>query len=928
MRESTDCTVVHASHQLLSIGIGSNFGYESVIVREDDTPGAAKKMVNLFVQKLKMAVESADCFPEYFYRAIVTLETEKLLKDDKIEKSRLSALLRKLKQYMKIDVFGFNSAKFDLPVLVPYLFPALQAEFGKFNVIKKGARYFLIETSCCNFKDVLNFTTPIKLAKYLKQNGVEEEKGIWPYNLYNSIEELKAADMFPTHDKFYSDLKKANIPLELYEENLKMFTDFKRENSSYNMRDWLKRYNTLDVTPLAKAIDNSFKNFQKVFGMDPAVSLSLPGFAQNCLFSLYSEDAALSHSFHQKNDEIRTLFRNNIVGGLVNVFSRYTELGDEEAPHNAKFAQNGERFSNISFLDFNALYLWAENQKLPTTQGILWEKKSNNFVKNIMTNGNSFVALQWLLFAEENDPNLTDKNGNRIRLQHQYFRGEHSEEGRKVDGFAIVDGVKVFWEFLGCKFHKDCPRCRPNETDEAWERKKAFLESRGKVIFIHECKWRTIARSVKWKSKYLPLIEKKTGTEEQILAGIKDGSLYGFIVADVRCPLPIFEKFKNLNFPPVIQRLQMTPEMLSPYMKSRVEREKTTLRETVVQTFNGDGLLMLTETAKFYMDIGLEVGNITKFIQYRGEKMLSKFVSRITEGRIKAILDKENELGLVYKTVGNSSYGKLGQKVGQPTNVYGDTRFLTEQSRKKTFKYFTPLEMEDGDCDYYEITRNSTKVTDNKPLPMCVAILQHSKLLFLRFIYDVVFEFFEPGSYKLCYCDTDSIAIATTRSAKSGRTTRLGKSEDTFFPIVKEGRLEEFKKVWTKWFVLDDTTRTEKTPGLLKVEWETSVGSLVALTCKTYQCEGKDNKPEEVIKRSTKGTPHSHSIEQTTFKRALKDELAERDNQVDISRLGLRNHKMQRLTVTKKMLSSIFYKMQLESDGITSRPLQINGVYL
>lgn len=170
--------------------------------------------------------------------------------------------------------------------------------------------------------------------------------------------------------------------------------------------------------------------------------------------------------------------------------------------------------------------------------------------------------------------------------------------------------------------------------------------------------------------------------------------------------------------------------------------------------------------------------------------------------------------------------------------------------------------------------------------------------------------------------------LATTRSAKSGRTTRLGKSEDIFFPIVKEGRLEEFKNIWSKWFVLDDTKRTEKTPGLLKVEWETSVGSLVALTCKTYQCEGKDNKPEQVIKRSTKGTPHSHSIEQTTFKRALKDELAHPDNVVDINRLGLRNNKMQRLTVTKKMLSSIFYKLQLESDGITSRPLQINGVYL
>ena len=242
-----------------------------------------------------MAVESVPSLPEYFNRAVQTLETEKLLASEKMEQSRLSGLLRKLKQYLKTDVYGFNSSKFDLPVLMPYLFPLLKDEFGgKLNVIKKGVKYFLIETDLCAFKDVLNYTPPIKLSKYLKQNGVKEEKGIWPYSLYNSVAELKSAKEFPPYEKFYSELHQTNIPIELYEENLKIFNDLKCKNPSYCMRDWLERYNTLDVTPLAHAIDNSFKKFQKVFGMDPACSLSLPGFAQDCLFSLYSSDSALA----------------------------------------------------------------------------------------------------------------------------------------------------------------------------------------------------------------------------------------------------------------------------------------------------------------------------------------------------------------------------------------------------------------------------------------------------------------------------------------------------------------------------------------------------------------------------------------------------------------------------------------------------------
>jgi len=84
---------------------------------------------------------------------------------------------------------------------------------------------------------------------------------------------------------------------------------------------------------------------------------------------------------------------------------------------------------------------------------------------------------------------------------------------------------------------------------------------------------------------------------------------------------------------------------------------------------------------------------------------------------------------------------------------------LRKQSAKKTFKHFSSLEQEDGDSDFYEISRHTSRVKDNKPLPMCVAILQQSKLLFLRFIYDCVFEFFEKDTYKLCYCDTDSMAL-------------------------------------------------------------------------------------------------------------------------------------------------------------------------
>jgi len=66
------------------------------------------------------------------------------------------------------------------------------------------------------------------------------------------------------------------------------------------------------------------------------------------------------------------------------------------------FLTSSETIINFLFIILSALYLWSQNQKLPTTPGILWERHGNSFRKNIMTTGNSYAALQWLLFAQEN----------------------------------------------------------------------------------------------------------------------------------------------------------------------------------------------------------------------------------------------------------------------------------------------------------------------------------------------------------------------------------------------------------------------------------------------------------------------------------------------------------------------------------------------
>ena len=71
-----------------------------------------------------------------------------------------------------------------------------------------------------------------------------------------------------------------------------------------------------------------------------------------------------------------------------------------------------------------------------------------------------------------------------------------------------------------------------------------------------------------------------------------------------------------------------------------------------------------------------------------------------------------------------------------------------------------------------------------------------------------------------------------------------------FEPMLKPDRKEEFFKIWSDWFVLEETVRDEKTSGKLKSEWETDNGSIVALCNKMYMCMDYSSSS---TKRSTKG---------------------------------------------------------------------------
>ena len=692
----TSGTVREADLVVLSIAVGSNIDTDYVPkcwIRRSSDPKEEKRMIQKVIMELKRIQKiKLSRLPSYIDDAEVMLMNMReaiYLKSassstggksaksiNRFELQRIYSYQRQLDSFKILQVYGFNSSKFDIPTIAGALFTELMTDGAKVSVLKKTTSYFNVSTNELSFCDILKYTAPCNLDKFLKVWEAPQSKGIWPYSYYSSIEEIKQARKFPPFSAFTSELKGQSISMpvyiaakrEFYRRKLLLPGDPDRITS---MKGWLRTYNITDVQPLSMAIETCFQSYYENFSVNPMLFQSLPALAQAAMFKNFDSESPLFYSFPEKYKRVCEIFRQSVIGGLVNVFLRHASTFDQKGlPTAARCTPNGNPMTHILMLDFNSMYLACQDKELPTGTGILWEKnRSGGWRKNIMTSGHSLKAQKWLCYMQETDPFLTNKDGTRATIACKYLRGEeklvNSKTGLRtwsVDGYAKSDqGVKVY-EFLGDEYHDGCPDCDPNNIDTVWIEKQKDIIAVAQLEHIWECQFDKLLPLIRHvETPLIPHILVATFKETDILDSIKNNCLFGYIVADISTPDYLIPEMSN--FPPIMKRMTVTNKHLTAYMEKRYKLRNPhngkLERETVVQCFNAKNHLLLTSLAKYYLDKGLIINNITKVIQYTPRKALHQFVKHVKNMRIIAEKEGKKTKANTAKQFGNQAYGKV-----------------------------------------------------------------------------------------------------------------------------------------------------------------------------------------------------------------------------------------------------------------------------
>ena len=722
-----------ARHVPLSVSVASNVpGYEPAQCYVTD--GDSDKLVADMMDHLTAISDAAfDMLMPSYDNVLNELEVRKdawdeaerkapreddsKLEEVEVEESKTNPYKTLIGQLLgwlhQLPVIGFNSGKYDLNMIKRSFVPLLISNNAA--VIKRQNTFMCFSTTNLKFLDVTQYLAPgVSYDKYLKAYGCELQKGHFPYEYMDGIGKL-ADRVLPPQPAFFSQLKNEGISDADYARCQAVWHD----NQMKTMRDFLVWYNNRDVIPFLQAIDKQFAFYQQ-HNIDMFKDgISVPGLSLLHLFNDLPNNTFFT-IFNQTNSDLHKLVKDNIVGGPAIIFHRYHEQGI------TKIRGGEETCRKIVGYDANALYLWAIMQDMPT--GWYTRRREENKFRPQQAQPYGQMAIQWLTRE-------SDRTGCTIRHQ---GNGREKRIGKlPVDGWCAE--TRTAYQFHGCFWH-GCPKCHtdPEETNKLngktmaellanTKAHTAYLRRHVKVVEMWECAWKLEAKQ--------PPRQKWNMTQNEILAAVIDGTLFGMVECDLHVPEHLQDHFAEMQ--PIFKNATVTRDDIGPFMRQYAEENDimSTPRRMLVGSFHGIKLLLATPLLRWYLAHGLVVDHVYQVVSYEPNPCFQRFGESVSAARRAGDADPEKAIiADTMKLLGNSAYGKTVTNVDK----HRDVRYCTEVGTSSCINNKRFLQLDVVAEDAYEVTSSKARVTYDLPHHIGFFVYQYAKLRMLEFYYDFV----------------------------------------------------------------------------------------------------------------------------------------------------------------------------------------------
>ena len=812
---------------------------------------------------------------------------------------------------------------------------------GDVSIIKRANRYISISTNHFAFLDLMIYLAPnTSYSKFLTSFNVKERKFWFPYTFmssYESLEEPLPAYVKGERGPWYNDLRSCDILNEDYEkwvrsgrrgeapatgeENYATIQAVWEEKEWVKMRDMLKYYNELDVTPMVTGTVRLLSTFRGLKLDTLKNAISLAGLSRILMYRYAEEEECVFPLFSKRDRDLASCVRSQIAAGPSIIFTRYQEKGVTKVSE-----ESDEICQSIHGLDCNSLYAWALSLQMPS-YSYLRRHVEDGFIPHY--DRQYTMMYIWL------------RHESRRRGMHIHTRMnsgfEVSIAGYMCDGIAMdpISKKSIVFEFEGCHWHshvcqKDKKGYDPARATKT-KQKVADLEELGyQVVQKYECEFlrdvRSDAEMYDKMNMFTPefyRLNKWKVTESEIIEAIKNDQVFGFCLCSIRCPSEAVRR-RLERFPPLFINHGVKLEDVGSVTQAYIEEKEIkfdTPRRLLIGGIEADDVYMSTNLLRYYMnDLGLVVCNIKELTEYGRACPFKKYVDMGIDMRRRYSDDPNTKmLADTWKTLLNSSFGSLLLNKNTHTRVRivkGEVKYRAALN-DPSFKGMVKL-----NADYYQIEMAPKKIRHDLSTISGFMILQYAKQRLNEFVYNYLEKYLEPHSFSAVLTDTDSFyfSLSTDSIEEAVMATKKAEYMEEMYGHCGE---TDYEGLACRVCCPSCAKFDNKRMGAFKQEFKGTI--IVALASKTYVAYDTNT---DAIKLSLKGINKAKFLNECdnpiqTFLDILKTKTSKQSTNVGFR---MRSNRMISYSQLKFAASWLYVKRQLRPGGnyTTVLPIVLN----
>ena len=247
---------------------------------------------------------------------------------------------------------------------------------------------------------------------------------------------------------------------------------------------------------------------------------------------------------------------------------------------------------------------------------------------------------------------------------------------------------------------------------------------------------------------------------EKIVKGIKNKKLFGFLIVDIHTPEDLKHFCRDLH--PIIKNINISREDIGVYMQKVAEQHDLLKKpkKYLISSYFGKEILINTEMAKFYLNLGLKITRIYEFIQFHAQKCFQTLANEIVNSRREADLDKSKTvIALTNKLTGNSLYSASLLNKEKHQNI----TYHSKDTINRTINDPHFVHLDEIIFDVYEVRSLKRNIRHDLPIQIGLNVYLNSKLHMLKFFYCFLKKYVPERCFELLESDTDSMYFAISR---------------------------------------------------------------------------------------------------------------------------------------------------------------------